>query len=131
MVGGAPAVVGGHRGRFVGGDIGECNRLGDGGVGGVVWEDRHCVDSASPLEGDVDFVGQCKLRIGSKTYGDAFLLELVYGEKRVLVVWNEEDVGDYRCHRTVVGGHDAWKVSNGVAVDGLAVASCEDLRTGA
>ena len=71
------------------------------------------------------------MRIGSKTYGDAFLLELVYGEKRVLVVWNEEDVGDYRRHRTVVGEHDAWKVSNGVAVDGLAVASCEDLRAGA
>ena len=128
MIGGAPVVEGRHGGRLVGGDIG---RLGRGRVGVVVWEDRHRVDGTSPLERYVDFVGQYKLRIDSKADSDAFLLELVYGEKRVLVVWNAENVGDYRCHRTVVGGHDAWEVSNGVAVDGLAVASCEDLLTGA
>ena len=71
------------------------------------------------------------MRIGSKTYGDAFLLELVHGEERVLVVWDEEDVGDRRCHWAVVGRHDTRKISDGVAVDGLAVTSCEDLRTAA
>ena len=53
------------------------------------------------------------------------------GEEGVLVVWDEEDVGDRRCHWAVVGRHDTRKISDGVAVDGLAVTSCEDLRTGA
>ena len=57
VVGGAPVVIGGHDWRFVGGDVGECNRLGVSGVGGVVWDDGHGVDGVSPLEWDVDLVG--------------------------------------------------------------------------
>ena len=93
----------------------------------MVWEDGHCVDGTTPFERDDGLVGQCELRIGAETDGDAFLFELMDREEGVLMVRNKEDIGDNRCHGSVFGGNDAGKIADGVAEDGLAVASCEDL----
>ena len=114
-------------GGWSGGDVGEYRWLREGRLVGVVWEDGHCVDGTTPFERDDGLVGQCELRISAEAESDAFLLELMDGEEGVLMMRNEEDVGDNRSHGTIRCGNDARKVADGVTEDGLAVASCEDL----